>query len=124
MNYRTALILGCAFAALAVISGAMGAHQLKNLLEDAGRTDTYELAVKYHFYHAFALIATGIIQKLHEQRSLKWPAVCFTGGIFLFSGSLYLICFTGITKLGVVTPIGGLLFIAGWLILLVKLVKK
>jgi uncharacterized membrane protein YgdD (TMEM256/DUF423 family) len=124
MNYRGAWISGVLFAVLAVITGAFGAHLLKDLLIETNRVETFELAVRYQFYHAFALLITGIIQKIGNTGSLKWAPLCFFGGIIFFSGSLYVLCFTGIKQLGAITPIGGLLFIAGWLILLVVVIKR
>ena len=124
MKYRTALIIGVVFAGLGVVTGAFGAHQFKDFLVQTGRTETFELAVRYQFYHAFALLFTGVLQKISDNLQLKWTVICFTTGIFFFSGSLYILCFTGIKILGAITPIGGALFIAGWLILLLRIIKK
>ena len=122
-NYQVSLVFGCGFALLGVVLGAIGAHQLADFLKEAGRTETYELAVRYQFYHEFALLIIGILQRQFEL-SLKWATFCFTGGILLFSGSLYILCFTGIRTLGAITPFGGVLFIAGWIILLLRMVKR
>ncbi len=112
---------GALFGALAVALGAFGAHALKASLEASNRLDTFETAVKYQFYHALALVLIGFM--LREQSGevskwLSWSGYSFIGGILIFSGSLYAICFTGITKFGATAPIGGLLMILGWVLLL------
>lgn len=111
---------GSVFGVLAVALGAFGAHALKATLEGSGRLETYETAVKYQFYHALALVLVGILlQRVApgSEKWLSWAGNSFIGGILIFSGSLYALCFTGITKLGAITPIGGLLMIAGWVFL-------
>ncbi|MDF7812209.1 MULTISPECIES: DUF423 domain-containing protein [Hymenobacter] len=119
MTARIILQLAALLGALGVGIGAFGAHGLRPMLEASGRFDTFETAVRYQFYHALGLLAVGIL--LHarpELRLLSTTAWLWLGGVLLFSGSLYLLCFTGITKLGAVAPIGGLLLIAGWITLL------
>lgn len=101
--------LGAALSALGVILGAFGTHGLRekvafHLLE------IYQTGTQYLMLHAFALILFG----LTKPKKL-WPAWCFTIGIFIFSGSLYAIVGTDIKTFGAITPIGGLLFIAGWI---------
>tara|TARA_R110001592_G_scaffold363043_1_gene679658 strand:+ start:144990 stop:145367 length:378 start_codon:yes stop_codon:yes gene_type:complete len=99
---------------LAVAFGAFGAHALKNRLDDYAM-GVFQTAVQYHFYHSLALLAVGVIALSHPQvallRSSGW---LFAVGIVVFSGSLYLLSFSGLRWLGAVTPIGGLAFIAGW----------
>lgn len=124
MNNKGILITGCAFAALAVAIGAFGAHALKPILLASGRHDTFELAVRYQFYHAFALLSTGVLQVILPTRKFTATSICFSLGIIFFSGSLYVLCFTGLDMLGAITPIGGLLFLAGWVSLIVTLLKK
>jgi uncharacterized membrane protein YgdD (TMEM256/DUF423 family) len=99
---------------LAVAFGAFGAHALKNRLDDYAM-GVFQTAVQYHFYHSLALLAVGVIALNYPHvallRSSGW---LFTLGIVVFSGSLYLLSFSGLRWLGAVTPIGGLAFIAGW----------
>jgi len=111
------IIAGSLFGATAVMIGAFGAHALRKILEDSGRSETFETAVKYQFYHAIALVLVGIIMFNVNQRWLIYSGYSFIGGMLIFSGSLYLLCFTGITKFGMITPVGGLLMIIGWLLL-------
>ncbi len=118
------ILTGSALGALAVALGAFGAHALKSMLEASNRLETYETAVKYHFYHALALILTGLLLHFYEHKLVGWAGYAFIAGIVLFSGSLYLLCFTGITKLGAITPLGGLAFIAAWIMLLVGVAKS
>ena len=111
---KIAAILG----ATAVALGAFGAHALKGMLMNSGRLDTYETAVKYQFYHTLALLLIGLIQNSNDSKHLKWSAYLLIAGVIIFSGSLYILCLTGITFLGAITPIGGVLLILGWLLLL------
>lgn len=115
---QTGAILGL----LGVAIGAFGAHGLRAKLEAAGRFDTFETAVRYHFYHAFALVAVGILmnQLAGNPNAVKWlgySGYSFLIGVLIFSGSLYVLCLSGITWLGAITPIGGLFMIAGWALL-------
>ncbi len=98
----------------AVILGAFGAHGLKNRL-DAYSMGVFETAVQYHFYHSLALLAVGMLALSQPQTTmLKSSGWLFLLGIFIFSGSLYLLSVTGVRWLGAVTPLGGLAFLAGW----------
>jgi len=107
------------FGTLAVIFGAFGAHALEELLVSTGREDTYETAVDYHFYHSLALLFIGILYHLFpEKKRLNFSAIFFIAGILIFSGSLYFLCLSQITWLGAITPLGGLSFILGWVMLL------
>ncbi len=119
MTARLLLQLAGLFGALGVAIGAFGAHALHDMLTRAGRLDTFETAVRYQFYHALALLAAGVLWAARpELRALGTTGALWTGGIVVFSGSLYALCFTGITKLGAVAPIGGLLLLGGWVSLL------
>lgn len=116
-NQRSGLLTGVVFAGLAVAIGAFGAHALRPLLEANARTETFELAVRYQFYHAFAILFTGMLMIHFPSRYLKNAVLCFAAGILVFSGSLYALSLSGVRVLGAITPIGGVLFIAGWLLL-------
>lgn len=105
---------GAVLGLLGVALGAFGAHALKAMLEANNRADTFETAVKYQFYHAFALLIVGILSKFVESKWIKFSGNAFFAGVLLFAGSLYTICFTGITAFGAVAPIGGTLMIIGW----------
>lgn len=113
MTQRSILILSAIFGMLAVAIGAFGAHGLKSLLLANGRTETFELAVRYQFYHALALLGMGILSE--KWPALKTPSLFFVAGILIFSGSLYFLSLTNQTWLGAITPLGGVAFIAGWL---------
>ncbi len=103
--------LGAGFMFLAVGLGAFGAHALKARLEP-DMLAIFETGVRYQIYHALALL---LLAGLRGPSKAAW---CFTAGIALFSGSLYILALTGVRKWGAVTPIGGVLFLAGWLIVL------
>jgi uncharacterized membrane protein YgdD (TMEM256/DUF423 family) len=117
MNQRTTLLTGVVFGGLAVAIGAFGAHALRPLLEENGRTATFELAVRYQFYHAFAALFAGVLMNTFTSRHLGRAAVCFALGIVIFSGSLYALSLSGVLILGAITPVGGILLIAGWVLL-------
>ncbi|MCD6062206.1 MAG: hypothetical protein K0R82_117 [Flavipsychrobacter sp.] len=127
--YKQALITGVLFSALAVILGAFGAHGLKPLLTPE-QLQTFETGVKYEFYHGLALLATGIIYSSFPLKLIKAASTCFIIGIVLFSGSLYAMTAlklqgdVGLGGLGILTPIGGLFFITGWLLMLLGIVRK
>ena len=116
MNQRTCLMAGALLAMLGVGLGAFGAHAFKATLEAVGRADTFETAVRYQFYHAFGLLLLGVLMQLKPQiaKSLGYAAWIMLVGVLIFSGSLYLICFTGVTMWGAVAPIGGTLLLISW----------
>lgn len=121
---KTAAIAG----ALAVMLGAFAAHGLKNILH-ADNLLIFETAVRYQFYHVFALLATGILYKEFPGKLMKWSGCLFTAGLVLFSGSLYALCYVKhqelpLNWLGAITPFGGAAFIAGWIMLLFAVFKK
>lgn len=104
------------FGAIAVGIGAFGAHGLKAVLVETGRIETFETAVKYHFYHSLGLFLIGILALVKpDWKGLSFSAICMIIGILIFSGSLYVLSLTGITWLGAITPLGGVAFILGWL---------
>ena len=111
------LVLGALIGALAVVLGAFGAHALRaRLAPDV--LAVYNTAVQYHFWHALALVAIGIVAiHLPGSTALKWSGALMLAGIVLFSGSLYVLALTGARSLGAVTPFGGAAFIAGWVLL-------
>lgn len=124
MNARLILQIAALLGGLGVAIGAFGAHGLRPMLEAAGRFDTFETAVRYQFYHTLALLGIGVLLLARpELRGLGTTAWLWLGGVVIFSGSLYTLCFTGITKMGAVAPIGGLLLIAGWISLLLAVRK-
>ncbi len=115
---------GAIMGGLAVAIGAFGAHALKPLLLESGRIETFELAVRYQFYHAFALLSTALIMNHADSKKLSYAGIFFLLGIIFFSGSLYILCLSGMTILGAVTPIGGIFFILGWILLAIGAIKK
>jgi uncharacterized membrane protein YgdD (TMEM256/DUF423 family) len=110
------------FGFLSVALGAFGAHSLKNILDEYGKS-VYEKAVLYQMFHSMALFAVGVLQHLFKGVSFSPAGFGFLIGILLFSGSLYLLAITGLKWLGAITPIGGLAFLFGWAWLLWTLSK-
>lgn len=113
------LILG-----LAVMLGAFGAHALEEILVQNNRVDTFETANLYHFIHGFAILIIGVLAKSEFKLNVPLINYLFLAGIILFSGSLYVLSLTGITKLGMITPIGGVCFIAAWFIAFYQVIKS
>ena len=99
--------------ALSVAIGAFGAHALKPTLIANGKLDTFELAVRYQFYHAIALLVVGLLMEKFPRAGSA--GLLFMVGTAIFSGSLYMLCLSGQTLWGAVTPLGGAALIAAWL---------
>ncbi|MBM4339835.1 MAG: DUF423 domain-containing protein [Deltaproteobacteria bacterium] len=116
------LILSAISGFLTVALGAFGAHSLKNLLDDYGKS-IYEKAILYQMFHTMALFGVGLLQHFIKQHSLAAAGWGFLMGILLFSGSLYLLAITGTKWLGATTPIGGISFLFGWAYLIWVLAK-
>ena len=120
--------------AISVALGALGAHALKNQLPGGlitqDQLNGFDTAARYQMYHALAMLMVLLINKDDNYKLLKWAYRCFLIGIVLFSGSLYflttrnLLGIEGLKVLGPVTPLGGLFFIAGWLLLALQGLKK
>lgn len=104
---------GALFAGLGVAAGAFGAHGLRAMLAEPLLL-VYETAVRYQIYHALALIALAALAPRLPARRVRITGGLFVAGILLFSGSLYLLALTGERPLGMLTPIGGTCFLAGW----------
>jgi uncharacterized membrane protein YgdD (TMEM256/DUF423 family) len=117
------LLSGSVLGLLGVAVGAFGAHALKVMLQAAGRAETFETAVRYMFYHAIALVLVGILSKEFPGNTINWSGNAFLLGTLIFSGSLFLICFSGINLFGAVAPIGGTLLVIGWGLLFWSVLK-
>jgi uncharacterized membrane protein YgdD (TMEM256/DUF423 family) len=120
---RLFFALGSLLAFLAVGLGAFGAHSLQGTFAP-GMADVYETGVRYHFYHALGLLAVAFAVTRWPGATTTLAGWLFVAGIVLFSGSLYLLSVTGMRILGAVTPLGGLAFLAGWLLLVWTVVRS
>ena len=116
------IVYGSFFSILAIVLGAFGAHGLKNILDQYSR-EIYEKAIYYHFIHSLAIILIAILNNQYNNINLSYSVYLFLFGIIIFSGSLYVLAITGIKWLGAITPIGGLLFIFGWVYMIVAFLK-
>lgn len=123
MNQKLTLLTGAILGTLGVALGAFGAHALKNLLTQNGRVETYELAVRYQFYHTFAILFVGLMMEKFSHASMQWSSLLILIGILLFSGSLYAYALTNIKGFAMVTPIGGLFLLAGWVMLVYSIAR-
>lgn len=125
---KTFISAAAIFGAVAVALGAFAAHKLKEIFP-ADALLVFETAVRYQFYHVFALLAVGLLYKDFGGKALQLAGNLFIGGILLFSGSLYVLAYAkyanmGLGAFGAITPLGGVLFIAGWLLLLMAMLRK
>lgn len=124
--YKNMVICGVVFVMLSVVFGAFGAHTLKSMISAEALT-TFEVGVRYQMYHALGLLFIGMSHFL--TRAVQKPIfIFFTLGIFLFSGSIYLLSLNAVLPfdtrvIGFVTPLGGTCFIIGWLYFLLKIIK-
>ena len=127
--HKIHLILGTILAGVGVVLGAFGAHGLKKIVPRE-TVSSYQTGVQYQMYHAFALLIVGIISERFSSNLINWAGAFFVLGIVLFSGSLYLLASlkamdkVGVSGIGIITPIGGLMFIVGWILLLMAVIKK
>ncbi|HEY8401802.1 MAG TPA: DUF423 domain-containing protein [Cytophagaceae bacterium] len=117
------LAAGALSGALSVMIGAFGSHGLRKYLESVNRGETFEIAVKYQFYHSFALLILGLLMFKVSSDLLNYAGYLFIGGILVFSGSLYILCLTNVGKWGAVTPFGGTMFIIAWVLMLIAVLK-
>lgn len=116
---RVFITIGALSAFIGVAAGAFGAHALRDRLS-AAMLQTFQTGVTYQMYHALALVGVGILLGRFSVDGSQWLTAAgwlFVVGTLLFSGSLYLLALTGTTWLGAITPLGGLAFLAGWVLL-------
>ncbi|QZT35317.1 DUF423 domain-containing protein [Caldalkalibacillus thermarum TA2.A1] len=109
-------------ACLGVALGAFGAHGLKGKLSPE-MLEIYQTGVQYHLVHALGLILVGVLVHVMPSNLLNWAGWILALGILLFSGSLYVLSMTGITKLGAITPIGGVAFLTGWILVVLAALR-
>lgn len=115
MNERTLVITGAINMFIAVGCGAFGAHGLKKILSDEMLV-IWHTAVTYQVMHALGMIAVALLAPKFGGAALSWAGILMLAGIVIFSGSLYLLALTGTRILGAITPIGGVAFLAAWLL--------
>ena len=111
---RTWIIAAAIAGGLGVALGAFGAHGLEATLAATGRADTFETASRYHLIHALALLLAGLGGAQLDPRPLRWAGWAFIVGLFLFSGSLYILAVFDLGIMGAIAPLGGAAFIIGW----------
>jgi uncharacterized membrane protein YgdD (TMEM256/DUF423 family) len=115
---KTFVFVGALMGGLGVALGAFGAHGLRGRLSPE-MLAVFETGVRYHLYHALAILATAAVMPRLDGRAVVVAGWSFATGIVLFSGSLYALALSGVTTLGAITPLGGVAFIAGWISLAV-----
>ena len=108
------LVAGAVFALIGIALGAFGAHALKGKLKEEKYEKSWETGCRYFMYNAFALLVVGLLQQTDAASILQTAGILFIAGGLLFSGSLWALSVTGVRVLGAITPIGGLLQLAGW----------
>ena len=115
---KTFFVIGALSAGLSVLLGAFGAHALRDRLTPQ-LLETFETGVRYEIYHAFAILVVAFALTRWSSNLIGYAGWLFIIGTILFSGSLYLLALTGTRWLGAITPLGGVAFIAGWILLAV-----
>lgn len=120
---RYIVALGAVLAGVAVATGAFGAHMLKPRLSEH-MLEVFETGVRYHMFHALALLFSGLAFIQWETKIFQKAALAFVAGILFFSGSLYLLALSGTRWLGAVTPLGGLCFMTGWACLALGFLRR
>ncbi|MFN2458817.1 MAG: DUF423 domain-containing protein [Chitinophagaceae bacterium] len=126
--HKIFLVLGTLLAGLAVILGAFGAHGLKQIVS-AETVASYQTGVQYQMYHAFGLLILGILADRLNDTLIGYAGAFFIAGIVLFSGSLYLFASLKamnkaiVPGMGLITPVGGVMFVVGWVLLLIAILK-
>ncbi|MBM3264171.1 MAG: DUF423 domain-containing protein [candidate division Zixibacteria bacterium] len=113
---RLFILLGALSAFVGVAAGAFGAHALKTRLP-VDLFDIFEVGVRYQMYHALGLLAIGLVISRQPSASLTVAGWMFVVGTIFFSGSLYVLSLTGIRWMGAITPLGGVAFLVGWVML-------
>jgi len=116
---RTFVSLGSGFAFVGIALGAFGTHGLKDRLSEASMK-IWQTGVQYHLIHSVALVLVGLLAVQEPGRSIRNAGWLMAAGIVIFSGSLYALALTNVKILGAITPLGGLAFLAAWLILAVN----
>jgi len=114
--YKRFLLAGSLFGALAIGAGAFGAHLLKQRVAPP-MLEVFNTAARYQLIHAVALLVVALLAHQSRRRAVVFAGWGFVGGVLLFSGSLYVLALSGARWFGAITPIGGVLLIAGWLAL-------
>ena len=117
------LVAGIVFALFGVVLGAFAAHGLKSRLS-ADLVAVFQTGVQYQFYHGLGLILLALVSVHISSNLLTYSGYLMIAGVVCFSGSLYALALTGIKFFGPITPLGGLFFILGWLLMLVAVVKE
>jgi uncharacterized membrane protein YgdD (TMEM256/DUF423 family) len=126
--HKKFIAIGSVLAAIAVALGAFGAHGLKKIVP-AEAVQTFQTGVQYQMYHSLALILTGLLYEKCHQKFARIAGLLYLAGVILFSGSLYMLTYfnatetVGMEKFGLITPFGGIAFIAGWLFLFLAAMK-
>ena len=116
MNF---IVVGAISGCAVVLLGAFGAHGLKDILDAYGKS-IFEKAVLYQMFHTLSILIIGLLEKVMPGDQLQMVGWTFLIGMIIFCGSLYLLAITGMKSLGMITPIGGILFIIGWAMLAYK----
>ena len=120
---QLAVLLGAVYGFLGVVCGAFGAHALKARLAP-DLLAVWKTAVEYQLYHALALLLVGLIAANRPSIAITNAGICMGLGVLVFSGSLYALALSGVRWLGAITPIGGLLLLAGWALLFWAALKR
>ena len=121
---KTILLTATILGSISILIGAFGAHMIKDYLISVQKVGVFETAIKYQFYHVFFLLFLGLSYDKFDLRLIEYAFYLCVIGILFFSGSLYLLCLTGNSVFGMITPLGGLSLVFAWLCLFWSIRKK
>jgi uncharacterized membrane protein YgdD (TMEM256/DUF423 family) len=120
---KISVFIGAFYLFLGVLIGAFGAHGLKDILSEY-QMGILQTGIKYQLIHGVALLVLGVLYSLYRKRVFYIAIICIAIGVFAFSFSLYAIAFSGVSSLGIITPVGGVFLILGWLLTMYAVVRK
>ena len=120
---KVLLISGALACFLGVVTGALGSHALKEVLARSGGTSNFDLATAYMFYHGLGMIAAGVLKSQFPGVSFQYAGWLFMAGTVLFQGNLYLIALGNLRTFQMLTPVGGVFLMLGWLVMAVQVLR-
>ena len=121
---RTILLTATLLGLISIIIGAFGSHSIKDYLIAVERVNTFEISVRYQFYHVFFLLILGLSYDLFDSVFIKYAFFACLLGVILFSGSLYILCLTNNSFFGIITPFGGISLVIAWACFFISIMRS
>lgn len=121
---KTILLTATLLGLISVLIGAFGSHSIKDYLIGIERVNTFEISVRYQFYHVFFLLILGLSYDLFDSLFIKYAFFSCLLGVILFSGSLYVLCLTNNSFFGIITPFGGISLVIAWAFFFISIIRS